>query len=141
MIYPKGDLTFEQAHDIFSAFFAGSQNKQAEKFGELSLEDRKMVVRAIEVLDQNKDKLLKEQYNTPSYLDKDDPLMDFVIRLQNNQGLCTDGMLLTLALKEAKPLAIQGRAEIVLANRFWGIRSFLKPLEKVGNSIKNSVNL
>ena len=55
-----GDLSFEQAHDVYSAFYAASNAKgrsQAQVFGELSLDDRKVVVRSIEVMEQYKSRL------------------------------------------------------------------------------------
>jgi|GEM_PF-3226791 len=91
MLIPEEGLNFDDAREVYSAFLKGAKGKPQEMaFGELSLANRRAVVKAIDVLKQNKPALLA------------------------NRGFAD----LLSSLEQSKALTIAGRAEVVLANRF-----------------------
>jgi len=127
-----GDLSFEQAHDVYSAFYAASNAKgrsQAQVFGELSLDDRKVVVRSIEVMEQYKSRLKQHASDGRAYLAENDPLMPLVERLRGGNNTFFTNQVLVDDLNKSKPIAIQGRAEIVMANNFIAKGKFLGDMD------------
>jgi len=125
----SGDLDFRQAHDVYSAFYAAGHadgKSEAKVFGELSLDERKVIVRAIEVLGGRKG-------TAGSSLESGDRLTPLIQKLVGVNTLTHIAAKdLPNALKGSKPILVQGRAEIGMANRFLVHDKFLKALEPDG---------
>ncbi len=124
----SGDLSFGQARDVYSAFYTAGHadgKSEAKVFGELSLDERKVIVRAIEVLGGRKG-------TAGSSLVSDDRLTPLIKKLGGDNVTTIDDKDLPNALKGSKPILVQGRAEIGMANRFLVHDKFLKALEPDG---------
>jgi len=125
----SGDLDFRQAHDVYSAFYAAGHadgKSEAKVFGELSLDERKVIFRAIEVLGGRKG-------TAGSSLESGDRLTPLIQKLVGVNTLTHIAAKdLPNALKGSKPILVQGRAEIGMANRFLVHDKFLKALEPDG---------
>ncbi len=134
------DLSFEQARGIYSALVAGSSmgRSQAELLGELSLDDRKVVVKAIEVLENNKKQLMRSPGDSEIRLAKDDRMMSLINKLKGSSGYVFTNQVLAQELKKSRPLAVQGRAEIVMANTFFIRDKFLGAM-KPGGELYNKL--